>query len=78
MLAWVQFKAGNVADAQTAIEQALRTGSRDPLILFHAGMIYRAAGDTVRAKQYLEMLAKQAPQFSVLYADVAKRALATL
>ena len=78
VLAWVQFKAGNVADAQTAIEQALRTGSRDPLILFHAGMIYRAAGDTVRAKQYLEMLAKQAPQFSVLYADVAKRALATL
>ncbi len=77
-LAWVQFKAGNVADAQSASEQALRTGSRDPLILFHAGMIARAAGDNAKAKQYLGKLEQQAPQFSVLYADVAKQALSTL
>lgn len=77
-LAWVQLKAGNTADARTAIEQALRIGTRDPLILFHAGMIYKAVGDTGRAKTYLQMVETTAPRFSVLYADTAKQALATL
>lgn len=78
VLAWVQYKAGNFADARTAIEHALRTGSRDPLILFHAGMIYRDAGDTAKSKDYLTRLESQAPHFSVLYATVAKEALAGL
>jgi tetratricopeptide (TPR) repeat protein len=78
VLAWVQYKAGNFADARIAIEQALRTGSHDPLILFHAGMIYRDAGDKATAKDYLTRLESQAPNFSVLYARVAKDALAGL
>ena len=77
-LAWVQLKAGNATEARTAIEQALRTGTREPLILFHAGMIYKAVGDNAQAKTYLEMVEKLAPRFSVLYADIAKQALATL
>ena len=53
VLAWVQYKAGNINDARAAIEQALRTGTRDPLILFHAGMIYKDVGDPVKAKDFL-------------------------
>ena len=78
VLAWVQYKAGNVADARATIGQALRTGTDDPLILFHAGMIYKDAGDTARAKDFLGRVVNQAPHFSVLYAAVAKQALAGL
>src|SRR5581483_4495784 len=48
VLAWCELKAGDAAAAREAIERALATGTRDPLVLFHAGMIYRAAGDAVR------------------------------
>lgn len=40
-LAWTYFKAGRVADAKKAIARALRTGTRDPGILTHAGLITR-------------------------------------
>lgn len=78
VLAWVQYKAGNINDARAAIEQALRTGTRDPLILFHAGMIYRDAGDVAKAKEYLGRVVGRSPYFSVLYAAVAAQALAGL
>jgi tetratricopeptide (TPR) repeat protein len=78
VLAWVQYKAGNIDEARTAIEQALATGSREPLIAFHAGMIYRAAGDEAMARTYLERVEQGAPAFSVLYAGAAKAALEAL
>lgn len=75
VLAWVEYKAGNIDEARTAIEQALATGSREPQISFHAGMIYRAAGDQAAARTYLERVESTAPAFSVLYAGVARQAL---
>jgi tetratricopeptide (TPR) repeat protein len=38
-LAWTYYKAGRVDDARVAIEQALRTGTRDADILAHAAAI---------------------------------------
>ncbi len=76
MLAWVQYKAGNIDDARAAIERALRTGTLEPLVLFHAGMIYKASGDVESAMMYLRRVEKQSPEFSVLYAATAKQALA--
>ena len=67
VLAWVQYKAGNIAEARTAIEAALAVGTRDPLITFHAASIYRASGDEQSARMYLERVADQEPHFSVLY-----------
>ncbi len=78
VLAWVQYKAGNASDARATIEQALRRGTQDPFILFHAGMIYKDSGDAAKAKEYLGRVVGQAPHFSVLYAVVAKEALAGL
>src|SRR5205814_3229879 len=43
VLAWVQYNAGNTDAARTAIEAALRIGTHDPLIAFHAASIYRAS-----------------------------------
>lgn len=78
VLAWVQYKAGDIGEATSAIEQALRTGTRDPLILFHAGMIYRRAGDAAKAKGYLAAVERQNAQFSLLQAPVARDALREL
>lgn len=78
VLAWVQYKAGDIEGARESIEQALRTGTREPLTLFHAGLIYRAAGDADKAITYLSMLRDQNPRFSLRYAEEARAALERL
>lgn len=42
-LAWCYFKAGRIAEAEQAMRQARRTGTKDASILAHAGAIARAA-----------------------------------
>jgi tetratricopeptide (TPR) repeat protein len=44
-LAWSYFRAGRHADARRACEGALRTGTRDRRILYHAAAIHEASGD---------------------------------
>lgn len=55
-LAWAYYKAGRIADARRASEQALRTGTRDTRILYHAAEIRAAAGDRAAATQVLAQL----------------------
>ena len=78
VLAWVQFKAGNISEARTAIETALAVGTRDPLIAFHAASILRASGDEQNARMYLEHVVDHTPHFSVLYEGAAKAMLDAL
>ena len=78
VLGWVLYKAGDIEGARTAADAALRTGSHDPGILFHAGIIYKAAGDATRAREYLQRVNHQSPKFSVLYRPLLKEALAGL
>jgi tetratricopeptide (TPR) repeat protein len=44
-LAWAYLQTGRLDKAQASIADALRTGTRDRTILFHAAAIARAAGD---------------------------------
>ena len=74
-LAWTALKAGKVAEAQAAIKEALRFGTRDARLLYHAGMIARAAGDTSAARDYLKRALALNPQFDPLQASIAKKAL---
>ncbi len=53
LVAWARYKAGRHADAAQAMAPALRLGTRDPLLLYHAGMIARAVGDAGGAAGYL-------------------------
>jgi tetratricopeptide (TPR) repeat protein len=69
ILAWTEFRSGDLAQALVHSEQALRLGSQDPLLLYHAGAIAQAAGDDSRARMLLERANHLNPQFSLLWAD---------
>ena len=75
VLAWALYKSGQWREALAPMEKALELGTRDAKLFFHAGMIHRAAGDTVRAREYLARALATNPHFHVLHAAVAARAL---
>jgi tetratricopeptide (TPR) repeat protein len=74
-LAWSALKAGKIAEARVAIDEALRLGTRDPTLFYHAGMIARAAGDDQKAREYLHKAIEMSPQFDPLQASIAKKVL---
>ncbi|HXD30747.1 MAG TPA: tetratricopeptide repeat protein [Pyrinomonadaceae bacterium] len=74
--AWTSFKAGKISDAQTAIKEALKLGTKDARLLYHAGMIERAAGNRAVASDYLQRALKLSPEFDPLQATIAREALA--
>jgi tetratricopeptide (TPR) repeat protein len=75
LLAWCLYKKGEFAAAKAAMSEALRLGTRDPRLLFHAGMIADASGDRAGGAKYLRQALALNPSFDVLQADVARRAL---
>ena len=75
-LAWTALKAGKLAEAQAAIKEALRLGTRDAKLFYHAGMIARAAGNKAAARNYLQRALTLNPQFDPFQALIAKRTLA--
>ena len=74
-LAWALYKKGQFAEAKTAMDEALRLKTRDPRLLYHAGMIASALGDRRAAADYLKAALELNPSFDVLHADAARRAL---
>lgn len=74
-LAWALYKKGHFAEAKQAADDALRLGTRDPRLLYHAGMIAHALGDRTAAAKYLRQSLALNPSFDVLQADVARRTL---
>ncbi|MDQ3045131.1 MAG: tetratricopeptide repeat protein [Chloroflexota bacterium] len=74
-LAWVRYQHGDYAGAAQASREAMRLGTRDPLMHFHAGLIAAATGDTNAASEHLRTALEINPRFSVRYAPVANTAL---
>ena len=60
-LAWALYRGGEFESAASAARAALTNGSKDAHILFHAGMIFLAAGDPVRGKETLAEAARINP-----------------
>jgi hypothetical protein len=56
----------------------MRLGSRDPLFLYHAGIVALRAGQPERARSFLGRLVGQSPDFHPLYGPRARRALEAL
>lgn len=77
-LAWTALKAGKVDEARERSREALRLGTRDARLFYHAGMIARAAGDATAAREYLRRALELNPQFDPLQAPAARKALAEL
>jgi tetratricopeptide (TPR) repeat protein len=61
-LAWALYRGGEFESAATAASEALISGSKDAHILYHAGMIFLAAGDAVRGKEILAEAARVNPR----------------
>jgi tetratricopeptide (TPR) repeat protein len=75
-LAWAALKAGKVDEARQAVKEALRLGTQDAKLFYHAGMVARAAGDRATAQEYLQRALKLNPRFDPRQARIARQSLA--
>ena len=73
--AWALTQAGHGHQALVWARKATRLGWRDPLVLYHAGMAAKAAGDTSLARRWLTQSLRRNPRFSPLHAPRARQAL---
>jgi tetratricopeptide (TPR) repeat protein len=78
VLAWALYKSGRLSEARDAAREAMRLGTKDARVLFHAGMIHQALGDATQARRYLAQALALNRHFHVLHADIAARALGDL
>ena len=77
-LGWALYKNQKYQEANQAMESALRLGTRDALLLYHAGMISAKLGQSGLAQRYLNQAITINPRFHILYADDARQELALL
>ncbi|MBN9522225.1 tetratricopeptide repeat protein [bacterium] len=75
-LAWALLRNGRLADAERVAADALRLGTKDALLLYHAGAIALAAGKPEQASALFERALAANPHFSDRYAADARRHLA--
>jgi tetratricopeptide (TPR) repeat protein len=78
-LAWALYHAGEFDEAWTHAQEALKLGTKDALLHFHAGMIAaELEGHGGEAQRLLRTALDINPHFSVRYAPIAQMALAKL
>jgi tetratricopeptide (TPR) repeat protein len=77
-LSWALFRAGQYDEAARYSSEALRLGTRDANLHYHAGMIARARGDSAAARAHLEAALSINPHFSPLRAPLARAVLEVL
>ena len=66
-LAWALYKKGDGAAAASECAKALATGTRDPHLLYHAGMIRMATGDIAGGKAALQQAAAVNAKFNTFH-----------
>jgi len=74
-LAWTALKANKISEAQTAMKDALRLGTQDARLFYHAGMIARASGDETTARDFIKRALELNPQFDPRQSAIAKTLL---
>jgi Tfp pilus assembly protein PilF len=78
LLAWTLYKNGHFQEAQAAITEALKLGTQDARLFFHAGMIHARLNTIDQATVYLRQALATNPHFHLFHADVAKQTLREL
>jgi tetratricopeptide (TPR) repeat protein len=76
--AWALYRDGRPRAALAWSDRALATGWHTALHLYHRGMIEKALGRTVDAREHLQGALRLEPRFSPLHAPLARKALAEL
>jgi tetratricopeptide (TPR) repeat protein len=77
-LAWALYKNGKLTEAAKASEKAMLFGTRDSLLLFHAGMIAERLGQREQARRELKEALQINPHFNLIYANAAQQRLTAL
>lgn len=62
-LAWAYYKTGSMDKAGDAINKALRMGTKDAVLYYHAGMISYKLGDKEKAEKYFHLVLSTNPFF---------------
>ena len=74
-MAWALSATGQHDRALAAMREALKLGTKDARLFFHAGMIHHRLGRPHEAKTYLERSLATNPSFDLLQADRARHTL---
>ena len=64
-VAWARYRVGDIQGASASVEEALRLGTRDASLLFHAAAIHTAAGDLARGRRELSEAFAINPAFAI-------------
>jgi tetratricopeptide (TPR) repeat protein len=75
LLAWALYKNDQPQEALSAMVEALKLGTKDARLFFHAGMIHHRLGADEKARDYLRRALATNPHFHILHAEVAERTL---
>jgi len=78
LLAWSLYKNGKLAQARDAIDEALKLGTKDAKLFYHAGMIYRALRAGEKAAEFLSRAIATNPHFHPIFAETAAQILKQL
>jgi tetratricopeptide (TPR) repeat protein len=77
-LAWALYKNGRLAEAASATDKAMRMGTKDPILLYHAGMIAERLGQREKALSELKQALAINPRFHLVYAKAASDKVGSL
>ena len=77
-LAWALYKNDRVDEAAQAMTQAMKLGTQDAMLFYHAGTIYQGLDDLRQARGYLKQALNLNPNFSVLHGELARQTLTAL
>jgi len=78
VLSWNLFRDGQLAEAARERVKALATGTKDPLLRFHAAAIAAANGDRAAATADLKVVLSENPRFSAFLISEVKALARTL
>jgi tetratricopeptide (TPR) repeat protein len=71
-LAWSLLQDGKADEAATYIDEAMRLGTQDSWMLYQAGSVYAAGGDSSRARTLLTAALDLNPEFDLVHAQRAR------
>jgi tetratricopeptide (TPR) repeat protein len=77
-VAWVYYNKGNYDKALPYLDTAMKTKSKNPVLLTHAGLIYAKVGDKAKAKAIIQQALQNNANISEALKTEATNTLKTL